>query len=170
MNHTKSGATLAEMCIVIAIVAIVATMIVSFSSLTQMHFRIDEGQYEAVEALSAARNSIRDFLLCYDRADCTIRAEQDGFSVQQGGDTVARLTFDFRRHNLTLQQDGDTQTLHLWEKLSALSVTTEQQGSRTLVSCVFSYGQVTSALGEEQKTLESLLLTSAAGWEADHAE
>ena len=112
---SRRGSTLVEMCVVIALIGIVSTMIVSFSALVSASVDSQRSRYAFLEEASAVKEQLSGWL---DRMDtegtaCTVTSAQL-YAAPSG----AAATFDERSQTLVLTYaDGtvnrlDTETVN----------------------------------------------------------
>ena len=76
--HNKHGVTLAEMCIVLALIMIVSTMVASFCIMTSNYTAVASADRDAVEGVALVEDALSKWLSAFDRSDYTITVAADG--------------------------------------------------------------------------------------------
>jgi len=114
-NRGKGGYTLVELCVVLALVAIVATMIVSFSAMLGGFSAERRAEYAFTEDRATLRDSLCDWVAEQDRAACVFTVGADGSLSVTDGATVqtvqladGTLTFGTHRQDSLDAIDGIT--------------------------------------------------------------
>ena len=77
----KKGATLAELCVVMALVAIIGTSIVSFSALVQRRTNTSVQNGAVLEDLTNVEMSLKQWISHFDNANYTFEITDGGQSV-----------------------------------------------------------------------------------------
>lgn len=112
-KRTNRGVTLAELCIVMAVIAIVSTMVVSFTVLMQARTRIIAAERDIVSDIGMVETALDTFIRKYDSDTYTLSVKkgEDGtpasLSVKSGSTEIA----------LTLSTDPET------EKVNSIEIT-----------------------------------------------
>ena len=91
MNRRKRsthGVTLAELCIVMAVIAIVSTMVVSFTVLMQARTRVIAADRDTIADIGLVEAALDRFIGTYDSDEYTILRKQDSLSVSKDDNTV----------------------------------------------------------------------------------
>lgn len=162
MNRRKRntrGVTLAELCIVMAVIAIVSTMVVSFTVLMQARTRVIAADRDTVSDLGTVESALDRFIRAYDSDEYTIFPEQGSLSVLKGGNAVATLklsTDPDGKVNAIVITDGEdnvTVTYPLYS-VTFVSFVIESNGTSALVTATVEY---TSTHGSEQVTKKATL-------------
>lgn len=167
MNRRKRstrGVTLAELCIVMAVIAIVSTMVVSFTVLMQARTRVIAADRDTVSDLGTVESALDRFIRTYDSDEYTILPEQGSLSVLKGGNTVATLKLstdpETEKVNAIVITDGDDKAEITYLLNSVTKMTFELEGGNSsgsataLVTCTVEY---TSTHGNEQVTKKATL-------------
>lgn len=82
MNRSGSrGSTLAELCIVMAVIAIISTMVVSFTVLTQTRTAMISADRDYVDDVASLEVAFDAFLGKYDSADYTLAVGTNSASL-----------------------------------------------------------------------------------------
>lgn len=82
----KSGFTLVELCVVLALLAILTTMIVSFSVLMNGFAAENKNEYKFIQNCSILKNELKEWSANTDTADSVFVVGTDGtLSVEQNG-------------------------------------------------------------------------------------
>lgn len=165
-KRTTRGVTLAELCIVMAVIAIVSTMVVSFTVLMQARTSLIAADRDTIADIGSVESALDRFIRTYDSDEYTLSLftapeSQDALTVSKGENKVASL-------NLVLNDEGDTAEkivitdqagkitasypLHLVKKLEYEIVKSDTSGDSTaLVICKITYTR-TSGNDIEEKT------------------
>lgn len=163
MNRRKRntrGVTLAELCIVMAVIAIVSTMVVSFTVLMQARTRVIAADRDTVSDLGTVESALDRFIRTYDSDEYTILPEQGSLSVLKGGNAVATLKLSIDPETekvnaivITDGKDNVTVTYPLYS-VTFVSFVIESNDTSALVTCTVEY---TSTHGSEQVTKKATL-------------
>lgn len=167
MNRRKRntrGVTLAELCIVMAVIAIVSTMVVSFTVLMQARTRVIAADRDTVSDLGTVESALDRFIRTYDSDEYAILPKQGSLSVSKGGNIVATLKLstdpDTEKVNAIVITDGNDKAEITYLLNSVTKMTFELEdgnssGSATaLVTATVEY---TSTHGSEQVTKKATL-------------
>lgn len=167
MNRRKRntrGVTLAELCIVMAVIAIVSTMVVSFTVLMQARTRVIAADRDTVSDLGTVESALDRFIRAYDSDEYAILPEQGSLSVSKDGNTVATLKLstdpETEKVNAIVITDGDDKAEITYLLNSVTKMTFELEGGNSsgsataLVICTVEY---TSTHGSEQVTKKATL-------------
>lgn len=167
MNRRKRntrGVTLAELCIVMAVIAIVSTMVVSFTVLMQARTRVIAADRDTVSDLGTVESALDRFIRTYDSDEYTILPEQGSLSVSKGDNPVATLKLstdpDTKEVNAIVITDGAGKAEITYLLNSVTKMTFELEGGNSsgsataLVTCTVEY---TSTHGNEQVTKKATL-------------
>lgn len=163
MNRRKRntrGVTLAELCIVMAVIAIVSTMVVSFTVLMQARTRVIAADRDTVSDLGTVESALDRFIRTYDSDEYAILPGQGSLSVSKGGKTVATLKLSIdpetEKVNAIVITDGSdkvTVTYPLYS-VTFVSFVIESNDTSALVTATVEY---TSTHGSEQVTKKATL-------------
>lgn len=181
MNRRKRntrGVTLAELCIVMAVIAIVSTMVVSFTVLMQARTRVIAADRDTVSDLGTVESALDRFIRAYDSDEYTIvQSDPIGasdnpvlstldqkyrsISVWKGEEFTAKLKLstdpDTGKVNAIVITDGSdnvTATYPLYSVTFVSFVIESNDTSSALVTCTVEY---TSTHGNEQVTKKATL-------------
>lgn len=167
MNRSKRsthGVTLAELCIVMAILAIVSTMVVSFTVLMQARTRVIAADRNTIADIGLVEAALDRFIGTYDSDEYTILPDRDSLSVSKDGKTVATLKLstdpETNEVNAIVITDGEGKTEITYLLNSVTKMTFELEGSNlsgsatALVICRVS---CKSTHGTEQVTKTSTI-------------
>ena len=88
-KRTTRGVTLAELCIVMAVIAIVSTMVVSFTVLMQARTSLIAADRDTIADIGSVESALDTFIRKYDSDQYTLKI--DKYSV---GETVVSNTLD----------------------------------------------------------------------------
>lgn len=128
MNRRKRntrGVTLAELCIVMAVIAIVSTMVVSFTVLMQARTRVIAADRDTVSDLGTVESALDRFIRAYDSDEYAI-VQSDPIWTS---DNPLLPTLDQKYRSIFVLKDGDiTAKLKLsidpeTEKVNAIVIT-----------------------------------------------
>lgn len=128
MNRRKRntrGVTLAELCIVMAVIAIVSTMVVSFTVLMQARTRVIAADRDTVSDLGTVESALDRFIRTYDSDEYTL-VQRDPIWTS---DNPLLPTLDQKYRSIFVLKDGDiTAKLKLsidpeTEKVNAIVIT-----------------------------------------------
>lgn len=143
----RKGTTLAELCVAIALLAVVVTMTLTFSQLNREHLRQAEEQDALMTDLTRFEQLIRQWLRDYDNLDYTIRTEKsdpeqivnDMLSVYKKGDDETPVSnFYLTEDKIKIQCDGLSGYAVSTLTGMKFSIETSDEGRR-LISCDLSY-------------------------------
>ena len=178
MNRRKRntrGVTLAELCIVMAVIAIVSTMVVSFTVLMQARTRVIAADRDTVSDLGTVESALDRFIRAYDSDEYTIKQSDPiwasdnpvlstldqkyrSISVWKGEEFTAKLTLstdpDGKVNAIVITDDKDNATtslpLHTVTKLE-FEIVKESENDSALVICTVTYTR-TSGSGQTTGT------------------
>lgn len=180
MNRRKRntrGVTLAELCIVMAVIAIVSTMVVSFTVLMQARTRVIAADRDTVSDLGTVESALDRFIRAYDSDEyaivqsdpigasdnpvlSTLDAKYTSISVWKDEAITAKLKLSIdpetKEVNAIVITDGSdkvTVTYPLYS-VTFVSFVIESNGTSALVTCTVEY---TSTHGSEQVTKKATL-------------
>lgn len=186
MNRRKRntrGVTLAELCIVMAVIAIVSTMVVSFTVLMQARTRVIAADRDTVSDLGTVESALDRFIRTYDSDEYTI-VQSDlistadwehpassqtvdkytSIAVLKDGKVTAKLKLstdpETEKVNAIVITDGDDKAEITYLLNSVTKMTFELKGGNSsgsataLVTCTVEY---TSTHGNEQVTKKATL-------------
>lgn len=185
MNRRKRstrGVTLAELCIVMAVIAIVSTMVVSFTVLMQARTRVIAADRDTVSDLGTVESALDRFIRTYDSdeyaivqsdpiwtspenpASSTLDTKYTSISVLKDGKVTAKLKLSSdpktEKVNAIVITDGDDKAEITYLLNSVTKMTFELEGGNSsgsataLVTCTVEY---TSTHGNEQVTKKATL-------------
>lgn len=178
MNRRKRntrGVTLAELCIVMAVIAIVSTMVVSFTVLMQARTRVIAADRDTVSDLGTVESALDRFIRTYDSDEYTIVQDDPiwasdnpvlstldqkyrSISVWKGEEFTAKLTLstdpDGKVNAIVITDDKGNATtslpLHTVTKLE-FEIVKESENDSALVICTVTYTR-TSGSGQTTGT------------------
>ncbi len=182
MNRRKRstrGVTLAELCIVMAVIAIVSTMVVSFTVLMQARTRVIAADRDTVSDLGTVESALDRFIRAYDSDEYTLSL-YDRITTTDWEHPASSQTVDKYTSIAVLKDENVTAKLKLsidpeTEKVNAIVITDgednvtvtyplysvtfvsfviESNGTSALVICTVEY---TSTHGNEQVTKKATL-------------
>lgn len=175
-KRTNRGVTLAELCIVMAVLAIVSTMVVSFTVLMQARTRVIAADRDTVSDIAMVETALDTFIRKYDSDQYTLKIDCDkmGFGYSSvadkdypklqvskaDGSDAAELKLEVITEQLKPSVDsikittGETVTsslpLHNVTKLE-FEIVTESGNDSALVICTVTYTR-TSGSGQTSET------------------
>lgn len=178
MNRRKRntrGVTLAELCIVMAVIAIVSTMVVSFTVLMQARTRVIAADRDTVSDLGTVESALDRFIRSYDSDEYSIKQSDPiwasdnpvlstldqkyrSISVWKGEEFTAKLTLstdpDGKVNAIVITDDKGNATtslpLHTVTKLE-FEIVKESENDSALVICTVTYTR-TSGSGQTTGT------------------
>lgn len=182
MNRRKRstrGVTLAELCIVMAVIAIVSTMVVSFTVLMQARTRVIAADRDTVSDLGTVESALDRFIRAYDSDEYALSL-YDRITTTDWEHPASSQTVDKYTSIAVLKDENVTAKLKLsidpeTEKVNAIVITDgsdnvtvtyplysvtfvsfviESNGTSALVICTVEY---TSTHGNEQVTKKAPL-------------
>ena len=129
-SRRKRGAAMAELCIAIALLSIVSTMIVSFSAIVNDFVTSEQNQYDFLEETSDLHEELRDWMTESDSAGAvyTVRAN----SITVSGSVAAVKVDAFASRVYFTYPDG---TVTIMEPANMDSVQFIRSGDNSLVKC-----------------------------------
>lgn len=184
MNRRKRntrGVTLAELCIVMAVIAIVSTMVVSFTVLMQARTRVIAADRDIIADIGLVEAALDRFIGTYDSDEysivqsdpigtsdnpvlSTLDAKYTSISVLKKGTTIAKLKLSIdpetKEVNAIVITDGNDKAEITYLLNSITKMTFELEGGNSsgsataLVICTVEY---TSTHGSEQVTKKATL-------------
>lgn len=181
MNRRKRntrGVTLAELCIVMAVIAIVSTMVVSFTVLMQARTRVIAADRDTVSDLGTVESALDRFIRAYDSDEYTLslydRITTTDWEHPASSQTVDKYTSIavLKDENVTAKlklstdPDGKVNAIVITDGSDNVTVTyplysvtfvsfvIESNGTSALVICTVEY---TSTHGNEQVTKKAPL-------------
>lgn len=186
MNRRKRntrGVTLAELCIVMAVITIVSTMVVSFTVLMQARTRVIAADRDTVSDLGTVESALDRFIRTYDSdeytlvqgdlistsdwehpASSTTLDKYTEISVLKDGNVIAKLKLstdpETEKVNAIVITDGAGKAEITYLLNSVTKMTFELEGGNSsgsataLVTCTVEY---TSTHGTEQVTKKATL-------------
>lgn len=185
MNRRKRntrGVTLAELCIVMAVIAIVSTMVVSFTVLMQARTRVIAADRDTVSDLGTVESALDRFIRTYDSdeytlvqgdpiwtspenpASSTTLDKYTSIAVLKDGKVTAKLKLSTdpktKEVNAIVITDGEGKAEITYLLNSVTKMTFELEGGNSsgsataLVICTVEY---TSTRGTEQVTKKATL-------------
>lgn len=130
MNRRKRntrGVTLAELCIVMAVIAIVSTMVVSFTVLMQARTRVIAADRDTVSDLGTVESALDRFIRTYDSDEYTI-VQSDLISTSDWEHPASSTTLDKYTSIAVWKDEAITAKLKLsidpeTEKVNAIVIT-----------------------------------------------
>lgn len=138
MNRRKRntrGVTLAELCIVMAVIAIVSTMVVSFTVLMQARTRVIAADRDTVSDLGTVESALDRFIRTYDSDEYTI-VQSDPIGAS---DNPVLSTLDAKYTSISVLKDGKVPTAKLklsidpeTEKVNAIVITDGTDGENNV--------------------------------------
>ena len=158
-KRTTRGVTLAELCVVMAVIAIVSTMVVSFTVLMQARTSLIAADRDTIADIGSVESALDRFIRAYDSDEYTLSVtspeSKDALTVSKGENKVASLM-------ISLDPEGDTAekivitdqageitasySLHMVTKLE-FEIVSDSGNDSALVICKVTY---TRTSGSEQ--------------------
>lgn len=162
-KRTTRGVTLAELCVVMAVIAIVSTMVVSFTVLMQARTSLIAADRDTIADIGSVESALDRFIRTYDSDEYTLSVtspeSKDALTVSKGENKVASLM-------IPLDPEGDTAekivitdpageitasySLHMVTKLE-FEIVSDSGNDSTLVICKVTYTR-TSGNGQTSET------------------
>ena len=162
-KRTTRGVTLAELCVVMAVIAIVSTMVVSFTVLMQARTSLIAADRDTIADIGSVESALDRFIRTYDSDEYTLSVtspeSKDALTVSKGENKVASLM-------ISLDPEGDTAekivitdpageitasySLHMVTKLE-FEIVSDSGNDSTLVICKVTYTR-TSGNGQTSET------------------
>ena len=102
----KKGMTLAELCVGIALLAIVVTMTLTFSQLNREHLRQAEENDALMTDLTTFEERITLWLREYDNAKYNIEVKENGTKLVMYGYNATNKNYDVYSSDFYLDSDG----------------------------------------------------------------
>lgn len=87
MSHGKRGVTLVEMCIVLALIMIIGTMVASFCILTNNYSHTVSSDRDAVESIAMLEDALSKWISAFDRKGYTISISSDNLCLTASSDS-----------------------------------------------------------------------------------
>lgn len=169
MNGLKSrGSTLAELCIVMAVLAIISTMVASFTVLTQTRTAMISADRDYVDDVASLEVAFDAFLAKYDSEDYTLSLgassasliikDNDNNTVTELSLSDGKLTAEEASINMTL---GCVKSLRFTLHVCACGDDCTCQDPNTTCNCSQQGTHVIKckAIGDDGKVLFTLLHT-----------
>lgn len=163
-KRTNRGVTLAELCIVMAVLAIVSTMVVSFTVLMQARTRVIAADRDTVSDIAMVETALDTFIRKYDSDQYTLKIVEYGVGappiyyalqvVSTADGSVAELKFGFDTDE---QSNTSVDSVEITEKKTVTSslplhnvtkldfeIVSESGNDSALVICKVTYTRQTS--------------------------
>ena len=103
-NRSRRGVTISEMCVVIALLSIVAVMIASFSAMVDKFSSQQQSQYAFLDEVSQTRQSLSQWLSEMDEADTVVTVNAN--SLRMGDASVSTRLQDGEMTLTVTAKDG----------------------------------------------------------------
>lgn len=160
MNRKQKGVSIAEMCIVLALLAIVGTLVVSFSLMVNARANAGTTRLNAADDLKVSQAILDAWVDKMTGLNAQFTADETGLSATVGGETYA----------VSLQEDMLLAPLPDGETLSCpISVAEEfrfglmtRPGGNPLIFCTISY-TVKSPAGVKTEAEDTFTILSRVG-------
>ena len=160
MNRRKRntrGVTLAELCIVMAVIAIVSTMVVSFTVLMQARTRVIAADRDTVSDLGTVESALDTFIRRYDSDKNTLSSGENSSALLLNNTFALKLSTDEETGEvdaIVITDDKGNATtslpLHTVTKLE-FEIVKEIENDSALVICTVTYTR-TSGSGQTTGT------------------
>lgn len=160
MNRRKRntrGVTLAELCIVMAVIAIVSTMVVSFTVLMQARTRVIAADRDTVSDLGTVESALDTFIRRYDSDKNTLSSGENSSALLLNNTFALKLSTDEETGEvdaIVITDDKGNATtslpLHTVTKLE-FEIVKESENDSALVICTVAYTR-TSGSGQTTGT------------------
>lgn len=160
MNRRKRntrGVTLAELCIVMAVIAIVSTMVVSFTVLMQARTRVIAADRDTVSDLGTVESALDTFIRRYDSDKNTLSSGENSSALLLNNTFALKLSTDEETGEvdaIVITDDKGNATtslpLHTVTKLE-FEIVKESENDSALVICTVTYTR-TSGSGQTTGT------------------
>lgn len=132
----KKGVTLAEICVVLAIISICSVMVVSFSLMVNRRSAAAQARLAAMEDMTSLEIVVESWVERLTVAGATFTGEPEMLSATLQGVSYT-CTFDGERLVGTLP-DG-TELTYLPETVTAISFTAAQKSADSIFFCTVTY-------------------------------
>jgi len=154
--RSRRGSTLVELCIVMALLAIVSTMIVTFSAIIGKYVKQNQRQYAFIEESSRIKQAMSHWLFALDEAGNIVTVTDQQISLQQ---TESRVVFDAISRSLFLvHPDGTVKDIGT-KTVDGISYSLEQLSATTsILKCI-----VTGSDARSNMMTQDFLLTLRCG-------
>ena len=129
MRNNRRGFTLTELTIVLAVLAIVLTLLVSFTAMTNNSRRISEARLEALQDIRVAESIIENFI--EGKSSITINAEKNTLTDNENN----TLTFNTESKTLAVS-GGANLTL---ERVKSITFDYNGGGTEGIFYCTINY-------------------------------
>ena len=157
MRNNRRGFTLTELTIVLAVLAIILTLVVSFTAMVSKNTQVSTARFEALQDIRVAESIIENFIEGKSSITFNVNAEETTLTLTDNENNT--LTFDETKKTLVLN-NKETLTLSRVE-----SITFDYNGDNTegiiyctitynvgnqnydYTFCVYSYAEVTTGGG-----------------------
>ena len=151
MIHKKKGATLAEICVVLAVVSIISLMVVSFVSMTSGRSSTSATKLNVMEELDLVETLVDNWLTtvieeCRQTADNSLTISDDAQNVRIQGSLDAHVYMENLSELKILLPGQETDAIYLLKTVKGLKfacVTQENTGD-ALYFCTVEYAYRTS--------------------------
>ena len=154
--QNKRGSTLVELCIVMALLAIVSTMIVSFSAIIHRYVKQNQRQYTFIEESAQIKQAMSDWLFALDEAGNIVTVTDQQISLQQTENCAA---FDTTTRTLFLVHPNGTIKDLRTKTVDGIYYSLEQLSAKTsILKCI-----VTGTDARSNMMTQAFLLTLRCG-------
>lgn len=158
MSYGKRGVTLVEMCIVLALIMIIGTMVTSFCILTNNYSHTVSSDRDAVESIAMLEDALSKWISAFDLDDYTISISSDGSHLEARKTDVADAEytgykFEIKDGKINGSLPGDRNINYSVPSIESASF--EKNETYKIISCDITY--ILKNGGNETKTQMTLL-------------
>ena len=144
-GKSRKGATLVELVIVLAVLAIAAGMVVSFSSMMHGAQVISNARYEAVQEIRIAESLIENYIISNANSDANNMPTKEGDELSFGSDDNK---VKFHGGVLIINNDSEETNME-FEKIKSISFETVKKNDDILYFCTIKYSIADTENGTE---------------------
>ena len=168
MKKAKTGSTLIELCLVIALSSVVFAMVASFSSLVYFRSHAIQDQQKAVDQVDDFRNRAYGWLRNIDRSEYVYAIDEFGTDVvvsfTDAGNSVETHTLAFNGESKLLQIDSvNVPVKYTCISSAVFGLEKNESSGKYLLTCTITYKYDPEDENEEEKTLQLAFSTNSDG-------
>lgn len=153
MSYGKRGVTLVEMCIVLALIMIIGTMVTSFCVLTNNYSHAVSSDRDAVESIAMLEDALSKWISAFDRYDYAISISSDGSHLEACMNDETKYTFEIKDGKINGSLPGGRNINYSVPSIESASF--EKNEIYKIISCNITY--ILKNGGNETKTQMKLL-------------
>jgi Tfp pilus assembly protein FimT len=136
--HEKKGATLAELCVVLAVIGIISAMVVSFSIMVSARVTVNRSKLKAEQDLVQVEAITEAWITRQTDNYATITVSE-GYLTATQGETADTLSFQENKLSGTLPDGGEIRCNTETIRSVSFQIQEKADGSDSLYFCTITY-------------------------------